>query len=439
MINGFSNFISENKLIKQSDRILMAVSGGIDSMVMAHLFHMVNYKTAIAHCNFSLRGDESDKDEELVRQFATENNIPFYTVRFNTKAYASQNKLSVQMAARELRYNWFEQVRKENGFDLIAVAHNLNDNIETLLINLTRGTGIAGMAGMRPVSNRIIRPLLFASREKIKSFQIQHNIIFREDRSNADTKYVRNKIRHLIIPVLKEINPSIETTLNDSAGRFADILEIVSDHISQIKAEVAVEKNQYVSFLIEKMKPYVKNKAILFELFKPYGITDALLIDLARIIEGESGGMVVTSTHRIIRNRNELIVSEDKKQTEVFYTINNIDDLKKFPGIASAEKKDISKVYRIPADQKIGCFDMQMIIFPLIIRRWKDGDYFYPLGMKQKKKLSDYFIDKKYSIPDKENIFILESGDKIVWIIGDRIDDRFKVTPETREVLLMRC
>ncbi len=439
MINGFSNFISENKLIKQSDRILMAVSGGIDSMVMAHLFHMGNYKTAIAHCNFSLRGDESDKDEELVRQFATENNIPFYTVRFNTKAYASQNKLSVQMAARELRYNWFEQVRKENGFDLIAVAHNLNDNIETLLINLTRGTGIAGMAGMRPVSNRIIRPLLFASREKIKSFQIQHNIIFREDRSNADTKYVRNKIRHLIIPVLKEINPSIETTLDDTAGRFADILEIVSDHISQIKAEVAVEKNQYVSFLIEKMKPYEKNKAILFELFKPYGITDALLIDLARIIEGESGGMVVTSTHRIIRNRNELIVSEDKKQTEVFYTINNIDDLKKFPGIASSEKKDISKGYRIPADQKIGCFDMQMIIFPLVIRRWKDGDYFYPLGMKQKKKLSDYFIDKKYSIPDKENIFILESGDKIVWIIGDRIDDRFKVTPETREVLLMRC
>jgi len=439
MISGFSKFISENNLIKPSDRILLAISGGIDSMVMAHLFHMLNYKTGIAHCNFSLRGDESDKDEELVRQFASENRIPLFAIRFETKTYAIQHKLSVQMAARELRYNWFEQIRIENGFDLIAVAHNLNDNIETVLINLTRGTGIAGMTGMRPLSNRIIRPLLFAAREKIVNFQTEHGIIFREDRSNADTKYVRNKIRHLIIPVLKEINPSIETTLSETAERFSGFYEIVSEYISMLRKEVSIKREWYVSFLLDKIKPYEKNKAILFELFKPYGINDALLIDLIRIIEGESGGLVITPTHRIIKNRNELIVTEEKKQDNVFYTIYNIDDFKIFPGITSAEKIIISKDFKIPADKKIACLDIQLISYPLTIRKWEDGDNFFPLGMKQKKKLSDYFIDKKYSILDKEKIFILESGGKIIWIIGDRIDDRFKVTSETREVLLMRC
>jgi tRNA(Ile)-lysidine synthase len=437
MISGFSNFISENNLAKPTDRILMAVSGGIDSMVMAYLFHLLNYKTGIAHCNFSLRGEESDKDEEVVRQFASGNGIPFYSIRFDTKAYASQNKLSIQMAARELRYQWFEQIRNQNSYDSIAVAHNLNDNIETMLINLTRGTGIAGMTGMRVSANRIIRPLLFATREKIASFQSQHNIVFREDRSNADTKYVRNKIRHLIIPVLKEINPSVETTLNNTAERFMGFYEIVSDYIARLKNEVTIEKDHYVSFLLDKLKPFEKNKAILFELFKPYGITDSLLSDLASIIEGETGGIVITPTHRIIKNRNELIVSEDKNKTEGFFEISNIADFKQFQYITSADVRTISKEFKIPSDSKIACIDLQMIRYPLLIRKWKEGDYFYPLGMNQKKKLSDYFIDKKFSILDKENIFILESDGKIVWIIGERIDDRFKVTGATKEILLL--
>jgi tRNA(Ile)-lysidine synthase len=435
MISGFSKFISENNLVKSTDRILLAVSGGIDSMVMANLFYMLNYKTGIAHCNFMLRGDESDKDEEVVKQFATENNLPFFTIRFDTKAYASQNKLSIQMAARELRYNWFEKTRKENGYDVIAVAHNLNDNIETLLINLTRGTGIAGMSGIRPHSGKIIRPILFATRKKISDFQIQHNIVFREDKSNADTKYVRNKIRHLVIPVLKDINPSIENTLSETAERFAGFYEIVTDYISGIRAEVASEKNQYTSFNIDRLKPY--SKSVLFELLKPYGITDALLTDLLRIIEGESGSMIITPTHRIIKNRNELIVSEETKQMENSYEINNIGDFTQCPYIASAEIINVSKEYKIPGDQNVACLDLKVISFPLVIRKWKDGDYFYPLGMNQKKKLSDYFIDKKYSVIDKENILILESDNKIVWIIGERIDDRFKITKESKEALLL--
>ena len=231
MINEFKKFISENNLLNPGDKILLAVSGGIDSMVMAHLFHLQKYNIGIAHCNFSLRGGESDKDEELVRQFAFENNIPFYTIRFETKKFARDNKLSIQMAARELRYKWFEETRNEAGFDSIAVAHNLNDNIETLLINLTRGTGLAGLTGMKPVNNKIIRPLLFATRNDIISYREQYNIAFREDNSNNDTKYIRNKIRHLIIPVLKEINPSIEATLNEAAERFSGFNEIVTEHI----------------------------------------------------------------------------------------------------------------------------------------------------------------------------------------------------------------
>jgi tRNA(Ile)-lysidine synthase len=435
MISGFSKFITENKLVKHTDRVLLAVSGGIDSMVMANLFHMLNYNTGIAHCNFGLRGEESDKDEEVVRQFSGTNGIPFFTIRFDTKSYASHNKLSIQMAARELRYNWFEQIRRENGFDVIAIAHNLNDNIETLLINLTRGTGLAGMTGIRPLSGKIIRPLLFASRNRISDFQAQHNIVYREDRSNADTKYVRNKIRHLVIPVLKEINPSIENTLNETAERFAGFYEIVSEYVSVIRAIVATEKAQYVSFNINKLKPY--SHSILYELFKPYGITDALVTDLLRITEGESGGMVITATHRIIKNRDELIVSEEKKQGETHYVINNIGEFTLCSCIQSAETINTSKDYKIPSDPHLACLDLQFIKYPMVIRKWKEGDYFHPLGMNQKKKLSDYFIDKKYSVIDKENILILECDNKIVWIIGDRIDDRFKITRETRGGLLL--
>ena len=438
MINKFKKFISENNLIKPGDKILLAVSGGIDSMVMAHLFHQQDYKTGIAHCNFSLRASESDKDEDMVRQYASDHNIPFYTTRFETKSLAKKSKLSVQMAARELRYNWFEEIRMKNGYDSIAVAHNLNDNIETLLINLTRGTGLTGMTGMKPVNNRIIRPLLFATRQDILTFCNQHKIIFREDRSNADTKYTRNKIRHLVIPVLKEINPSIEITLNETAERFSGFNEIVSEYISRLKESISEEKEQFITFNISQLKTFLHNKAVIFELFKPYGITNALLVDLMKVIEGKTGGQIITDTHRIIKNRKEIIVSGEEIHEDVSYTIINEQEFCIFPGISSARNVRITDTFEIPYDPHIACIDSQKVKFPMIIRKWKAGDYFYPLGMKQKKKLSDYFVDKKYSRFDKENIFILESDGKIAWIIGDRIDDRFKITGSTKKGLLIK-
>jgi tRNA(Ile)-lysidine synthase len=438
MLREFKKFIEENNLLEPGQRILLAVSGGIDSMVLAHLFIRSGIRSGVAHCNFSLRAGESDKDEELVKQFAFNENLPFFTVRFDTMSFAKAHKLSIQMAARDLRYEWFEEIRELNGYDKIAVAHNLNDNIETLLINLVRGTGISGLTGMKSVSNRIIRPLLFATRQDIVRYCNKHRIVYREDLSNADTKYIRNKIRHEVIPVLKEINPSIEATLNETAGRFYGINEIVSDYISVLMEKVSEQKNEIIKFNINLLKPYLHNKALLFELFKSYNINNDHINDLLKVIDGSTGGQIFTGTHRIIKNRNEIIVTVDKKVTNPSYNIENVMEFSQVPEIESADYIDVTDSFELPSDPQVACIDSEKVTFPLTIRRWKPGDFFYPLGMKNKKKLSDYFINSKYSIIEKENKLILESGGKIVWIIGDRIDNRFRITRSTRKALIIK-
>jgi tRNA(Ile)-lysidine synthase len=435
MFEEFLSYIRKNNLFKRQDRLLLAVSGGIDSMVMSHLFLKLGTDIGIAHCNFCLRDKESDKDEELVKKHAYENKIPFNSIRFNTKEHAAKNGISIQMAARDLRYEWFEKIRLENHFDLIAVAHNLNDNIETMLINLTRGTGLTGLSGMKPASNRIIRPLLFASRKKIEEYCSDYHITFREDKSNAETKYTRNKIRHLIIPILKEINPSLEETLNDTAERLSGIDEIVSGYINSIRSQTSIRKGTTTVFDVEKFKIYLKSKALIFELFSPYGVTGLATGDLVRLMTGKTGKQIFTKTHRILRNRDELIVSPLVTHSQDYYEINGVEDLLKVPGIKSAGIIYAGPGYRIPRKKSVASIDSEKIKFPLIIRGWKRGDFFYPLGMKQKKKLSDYFIDRKYSLVKKENALILESEGKIVWIIGERIDERFKVTDSTTGIL----
>ncbi|MBK7132355.1 MAG: tRNA lysidine(34) synthetase TilS [Bacteroidales bacterium] len=439
MLNDFKKFIAENNILNPDEKILLAVSGGIDSMVMAHLFIEMGYETGIMHCNFALRGRESDKDEEHVRKFAESHNIPFFAAHFDTKNYAKKHSLSVQMAARELRYSWFEEVRKQNGYDLIAVAHNLNDNIETLIINLTRGTGLAGLSGMRIVNNRIIRPLLFASRKQITDYCNINSIRYREDKSNADTKYIRNKIRHQIIPVLKEINPSIETTLNETAERIIGINEIVSEYIRKLREKICEHSGEITTFNISLLRTHLHNKAIIFELFKPFGIINVQLEDLIKVINGKTGGQIFTGSHRIIKNRKEIIVSNEEIKDNTSFLINSITGFKKVPGIESAQYSEITDSFEIPTNPTTACVDADKLVFPLIVRKWMPGDHFYPLGMKQKKKLSDYFIDNKYSILDKENKLILESDGKIVWIIGDRIDNRFKITRSTKKALTVKA
>jgi len=439
MLSQLREYITRENLFRHNDRILLAVSGGIDSMVMAHMFLSLHYETGIAHCNFSLRGKESDGDEALVREFASSHGIPFFNVRFETRSYAKTNGISIQMAARELRYKWFEEIRMSNNYNFIAVAHNLNDKIETILINLTRGTGITGLTGMKPVSGTIVRPLLFATRDAINNYCEHNSIEFREDRSNADTKYTRNKIRHKVIPVLKEINPSIEKTLDDTAGRISEINEIVSAFINELRVRVTGSSGGQTSIRIDLIEDYLNNRSILYELFKPYGLSGVQTDDLVNIINGRTGGMLHTGKYRIIRNRDKIIISEEKNEYETPVIIKALPDLLKCPGIISAETVKKTGSFIISSDPSVGCISLEKLVFPLTVRKWKAGDSFFPLGMEQKKKLSDYFTDRKYSIPEKEGKLILESEGKIVWIIGDRLDDRFKITGETREALIIKA
>lgn len=439
MLKQFKKFISDNNMIMSGDRILLAVSGGIDSMVMAHLFFQLGNETGIAHCNFSLRAEESDDDEKLVKKFASDNNIPFYSTVFKTKEVAQEKGLSIQMAARDLRYEWFEEIRLKHNYDSVAVAHNLNDNIETLIINLTRGTGLSGLTGIRPVNNKIIRPILFATRKTIVDYCNSVGLAFREDKSNADVKYTRNKIRHLVIPVLKEINPSIETTLNESAERFYELNEIISEFVSKLRTEITESKKNAITFNISKLRKYINNRSVIYELFKPFNLTNAQLNDLLKIIIGKTGGWISTGTHRIIKNRKDLIISGEESGKKEKFIVKNITGLKNVPPIKSAEYITITDSYEIPSETVIACVNAEKLLFPVVIRKWEAGDFFYPLGMKQKKKLSDYFIDKKFSIIDKENIFILESDGKIVWIIGERLDNRFRITPSTKRALLIKA
>jgi tRNA(Ile)-lysidine synthase len=437
MVEELRKYISENNLISRSDRILLAVSGGIDSMVMAHLFLSLKAKTGIAHCNFQLRGNESDEDENFVELFADENDIPFFVQRFDTSGFADEKGISIQMAARELRYRWFEEIRHNNNYSLISIAHNLNDNVETFLINLSRGTGIAGLCGMKPMHNKIIRPLLFATRKAIKEYADINNVQFREDRSNAEIKYTRNKIRHVIIPQFKTINPSFEATITETAERLNEINEIIGSRLAEIREKVSIRRENETAFRIKSLQNLYPLKTMLFELFKPYGINKGQLDDLSGLIKSRTGSQIMTGEFRIIKNRNELIVIKNEVRPEDSFIVTSLADFRNFPGCISAEIKNIDPYFRITDNQNIACLDAGKISFPMCFRRWKHGDSFFPLGMQQKKKLSDYFVDNKYSAPDKENCLILESDGRITWIVRDRIDNRYRITSKSKKVLLI--
>jgi tRNA(Ile)-lysidine synthase len=435
MQDEFIKYLKEKNLVKKNDRVLLAISGGIDSMVMAHLFLTAGIETGIAHCNFSLRGNESDGDEQLVRRYSVDNGIPFYSIRFDTKKYARQKKISIEMAARELRYEWFEKTREENGYRVIAVAHNMNDNTETMIINLARGTGIAGLTGMRTTAGRIIRPLLFATRSRIEEYCRTNKIDYREDSSNAETKFTRNKIRHLVIPVLRDINPSIEETLSRTAERLAGTNDLASRYIEGIRSRASIADGKNTVFRLSELKDVKNNDTVLFELFKGYGINSSTPHDLKKVINGRTGGKILTPTHRIIKNRDELIVSpQEEEQFEEFFIYDTV-DFHDLPFIASAEILDRDNEMTIPDRPSIAFLDFRKLSFPLKVRRWVKGDSFFPLGMKNKKKLSDYFIDRKFPLIKKEKTLILESAGEIIWIIGERIDDRYKITPSTVTIL----
>ncbi|OFX82302.1 MAG: tRNA lysidine(34) synthetase TilS [Bacteroidetes bacterium GWF2_33_16] len=435
MIDRFQNYIQANNLFRKVDNILLGVSGGIDSIVMFHLFRISGFTFGVAHCNFSLRSEESDKDEEFVRRLADNYNIPFYSIRFDTQKIADNEGISIQMAARDLRYEWFEEMRKSENYDYIAIAHNSDDQIETFLINLTRGTGIKGLSGIKNKSEKVIRPILFASRKEINDFAGKNSFLFREDSSNSSLKYSRNQIRHEIIPALEKVNPNFRKVMIENIQRLKETEHIFNHSIMEKYYRVVKEENHLLFFSIKELKKLDPVETYLHEFIKSYGFSSTQIKDIISVFDSTSGKQFLSATHRIIRDRDFLILEELSAYKENVFYINREDVKLDYPISLSIEKIDIDIDYTIIKDFSVGQFDLEKLVFPLTIRRWQTGDYFMPLGMDNLKKVSDFFIDKKLSIAEKENVWILESENKIVWIIGLRPDERFKVTTQTKHIL----
>ena len=418
--------------------MLLAVSGGIDSMAMAHLFLHSGLPFAVGHCNFQLRGAEADADEELVRDWCTQHNISFYNARFDTQAKADYWKKGIQETARILRYEWLEQIRKEQGYTAIATAHHANDNAETLLMNLFKGTGIAGLHGILPKNGHIIRPLLFANKEGIRVYVANHNIPYRDDASNATDKYTRNNVRLNLLPAIEQAFPNVVRSLNHSIQRFAEAELLYTKAIEQERKKLVEQRGKDYYIPVRKLIKREPLHTICYELFKPFGFATGQVEDIVSLLTAETGHYVASPTHRVIRNRDMLVITlHDLRQTdmvvieEIPRTINNNGRQFKFQYKAMPVE--------ITTDENIALVNAARLEQPLILRKWQQGDYFYPLGMgMKKKKLSKYLVDKKIPLHEKEHIMVLESNKRIVWVAGHRLDERFKITPTTEQVLVVK-
>ncbi len=436
LLERMEAFITEQELCDPGGRLLLTVSGGIDSMVMAHLLTVAGYDCGVAHCNFSLRGEESDEDEMFVRSWAADRDLLFYAKRFDTERYAEEHGLSIQMAARDLRYAWFRQVAREEGYDRIALAHNRNDLAETFLINLVRGTGLRGLTGIRPRQGELIRPLLFARREEIAAFAREEGIRWREDSSNLSVKYTRNKIRHEIIPAFEELNPSFVDTVAATAARLAGVDSIFARYIEEVRPQFLVEHGGRLMIPLEKLRQAPAHAAILFELLSPLGFSPGTVGEILRALDSPPGKQFFSPTHRLIKDREFLIITplaagEEEKRYYIEEGATGITE----PLRLRLSYLTRDEHFRIPASPDIAVIDRDRITWPLVVRRWQQGDYFRPLGMSGMKKLSDFFIDRKLSLDDKEKIWLITEGDRIVWIPGMRLDDRYKITDTTEKIL----
>ncbi|MCB2221244.1 MAG: tRNA lysidine(34) synthetase TilS [Bacteroidetes bacterium] len=435
MQDRFKCFIDENQLCGKHSTILLSVSGGMDSMVMTHLFILKEIPIAIAHCNFKLRGAESEENEAFVAKFAEENRIPYFIKSFDTKAYAKKHRISIQMAARELRVNWLEKLMEEHQFDSYATAHHLDDQIETFFINLFRGTGLTGIHGILPRQGKLIHPMLFAYRSELEDFAQQNNIPYSMDSSNLKTDYDRNKIRHDLIPMLVKMKPEIKKILTGNIENFRVAEAVYEQYIQKIKNQLVQTKADLWMIRIDKLMLLPNPTVYLFELIREFNFNFSQAKSIINSTGSVSGKQFYSLTHRLSMDREFLLVQSIKSPARVEFSIEKEEEVIHRPFIMELTKQTRSTSYTIPNDPNIAALDATQLKFPLIIRHWKEGDFFYPLGMKHKKLLSDFFIDQKLSIPQKENTWILESEGKIAWIVGHRIDERFKISKQTKQII----
>lgn len=430
MKNTLQKHIENTIPFLNQKKLLLAVSGGLDSMVLLHLFQELKFDIAIAHCNFQLRGVESFGDQKFIQDYAEANEIPIFVTQFDTQAFANDYKLSTQVAARELRYNWFYELLEEEKFDYLLTAHHADDSLETFLINFTRGTGLEGLTGIPVQNDKIIRPLLFLSRNEIDGYAKEHGIQWREDSSNASDKYVRNKIRHHLIPILKELNPNFMASFQNTERYLQESLTMVEDAAIMVYQQVANEVEDQIHFDLKQLMKLPNYQSYLYQWLKEFGFT--AWEDIYDLVHSQSGKQVFAANFRLLKDRDYLILSPIDETEEIEFLIDVNTEEVKIP-----LKLTFSKAATISVASNTVIFvDADQLVYPLVLRKWKTGDVFSPFGMNGKsKKVSKLFKDEKLSLIEKENTWLLCSNNQIVWVIGVRADERFRTSNSTKNIL----
>lgn len=436
LLFSFKAYIQNEGLIKPKQKVLLAISGGMDSVVLAHLLNASLIPFELAHVNFQLRGEESERDESFVKDLASSLGVPLHMKKADTISFAEEHKLSIQEAARKIRYTWFEELLNTHQLDLVCTAHHADDDVETMLMNVCRGTGLMGMRGILPKQGKIIRPLLFASRDQIQEYATAHHLQFVEDSSNASDKYARNYIRHHIIPQLTQLWPEAAENLRLNMVRFKESEGLYREALQRKLNKLIHLKEDGLYVPVEGLRFTKPLRTIVFELFHDKGFSAKQVNEIILLLDAHTGSFINSTTHRIIKNRNWLIclplstdvpsivlIQEDEK--DVSFAHGNI-----HIHVKSSPSKDT-----LSTDPHIAQIDRSSLTFPLILRPWKAGDYFYPLGMAKKKKIARFLIDQKVPRHIKERVLVLESAGRICWVVGHRIDDRFKIRSSTPEIV----
>ncbi|MVM36896.1 tRNA lysidine(34) synthetase TilS [Spirosoma sp. HMF3257] len=434
----FLAFINDNQLFGSSDRVLLAVSGGIDSMVMAELFYRTAKPFAIAHVNFGLRGADSEADALFVQNKAAYYGVPFHLTRFDTAAIATERGISIQMVARELRYTWFAQLLQDFRYACVATAHHQNDVLETLLLNLTRGTGLAGLHGIMSSQNGVVRPLLFTSRAQLAAFAEEQNVLYREDSSNSDDKYARNRIRHHVVPILTELNPGLWHTLPRTVERLRAAETLMQAELQRSWQEVSSQQGDQTLLPTDKLRELSELTFRLSEWLKPFGFTDDQVKHMVDSLHQPVGQVFESPTHRICHERMGLVLEPLPTPLNFEITLTEWPNgLVEIAGGFALTVEELEKIedFRPPTDPNIACLDADKLIYPLTIRPWRQGDRFRPLGLNGHKLVSDLLNDLKLGRTEREQTAVLLSGDQIAWVIGRRIDHRFRIQTETKRIV----
>lgn len=419
-----NKYIEEKHLFSMTDKVLVALSGGADSVALLRVLLALGYRCEAAHCNFHLRGEESDRDEQFVRRLCQEQHVTLHVTHFDTTGYAARHRLSIEMAARELRYAWFEQLLQERSLQVVAVAHHRDDSVETFLLNLVRGAGVNGLKGIRPQNGHVVRPLLNVGRQDILEYLHAVGQEYVTDSTNLQDEYMRNKIRLNVLPLLRELNPSVSECIAETAARLADTATLYNIGIEEGRKRVMeTESMIHISRLLQEPAP----AALLFEILYPLGFNSGQVNDVLHSLSAQSGKRFVSAGWEVLRDREYLLIRQRKEENPSI----------SMPQI-EMQIQELTPDFIIPRSKDTACLDADKLILPLTIRRWQQGDSFIPFGMKGRKRVSDYLTDRKFSLFRKERQCVVCSGEQIVWLAGERIDDRYRITEKTKQIAIIR-